>query len=103
MNNEVKHTNESRELSLFACNDYATYTNAIMPAIRCLSKKINAGTFDNEKAIKAFYNVATFAAKKYSRDYCDANTKYYKIFSTADRRLTAEDLLDYYMEDIVEE
>lgn len=100
---EIKHTWESRELVLAAINTYATYTGAIMPAIRCLKKKYRAGTFDADKAIKAFYNVATFAAKVYARDYCDSATPYYKVFSTEDRRLAAADLLDYYMEDITEE
>ena len=100
---EIKHTAESRELSLYAVNDYATYTRAIMPAIRCLAKKFKAGTFDAEKATKQFYHVATFAAKEYARAFCDNATPYYKVFSTADRRLVAADLLDYYMEDIIEE
>lgn len=100
---EIKHTWESRELALSAINTYSIYTNAIQPAIRCLSKKYRAGTFDADKAVKQFYHVATYAAKEYAREFCDANTKYYKIFSTADRRLAAEDLLDYYMEDITEE
>lgn len=100
MNNEIKHTNESRELSLYAVNDHAIYTSAIMPVIRCLAKKFKAGTFDAPKARKAFYNVATFAAKKYARDFGGC---YYKMFSTADRRLTGADLFDYYIEDIIEE
>lgn len=103
MNNEIKHTNESRELVLFAVNDYATYTGAIQPAIRNLAKKVKTGSFDTEKAATLFYHVATAAAKNYAREFCDSNTPYYKIFSTADRRLVAADMLDYYMEDITED
>lgn len=102
MKTEIKHTETSRELMLFATNDYATYTAAIQPAIRCLSKKYRAGTFDADKAVKQFYHVATYAAKAYAREFCDKATAYYKVFSTADRRATAADLLDYFMEDITE-
>lgn len=102
MSKEIKHTEESRELVLSAINDYAVYTRAIMPAIRCL-KKFKAGTFDADKAVKQFYHVATYAAKVYAREFCDNATPYYKVFSTADRRAAAADLLDYYMEDITEE
>lgn len=101
MNNEIiKHTEASHELVLFTTNDYATYTRAIQPAIRCLAKKYRAGTFDAEKAVKQFYHVATYAAKEYAREFCDKATAYYKVFSTADRRAAAADLLDYFMEDI---
>lgn len=100
MNKQIKHTEESRELVLFTTNDYAIYTSAIMPAIRCLQKKFKAGTFDAEKALKQFYHVATYAAKAYARDFGGC---YYKMFSTADRRAAAADLLAYYMEDITEE
>lgn len=103
MKTEIKHTCESRELSLYAVNDHAIYTSAIMPAIRCLSKKYRAGIFDADKATKQFYHVATFAAKEYARAFCDKATPYYKVFSTEDRHLTAADLLDYYMEDITED
>lgn len=103
MNKEIKHTHESRELALSAINDYATYTRAIQPAIRCLSKKYRAGTFDAAKAVKQFYHVATYAAKEYAREFCDAATPYYKVFTADCRRATAAELLSYYMEDITEE
>lgn len=102
MSKEILETNESRELVLSAINDYATYTRAIQPAIRCLKKKYRSGTFDADKAVKQFYHVATYAAKEYAREFCDNATPYYKIFSTDDRRAAAAELLDYYMEDITE-
>lgn len=100
MKTEIKHTWESRELSLYAVNDYSTYTQAIQPVIRNLAKKLNAGIFDNDKARKAFTNVALFAAKKYARDFGGV---YYKIFKAEDRRLAGADLFDYFVEDIIEE
>lgn len=99
MNTKILNTDESLELTLFAVNDYSTYTQAIQPVIRCLSKKLRAGTFDMAKANKAFVNVAVFAAKKYAADFGGC---YYKMFSPSDRRLTAASLLDTYMEDIKE-
>lgn len=95
-------TAESRELVLFAVNDYATYKQIITPVIKSLRKKVTAGTFDQSN-IKAFYNVATFAAKRYAREFCDAATPYYKVFTADCRRATAAELLSYYMEDITEE
>lgn len=99
MSKEILETNESRELSLYAVNDYATYSQAIQPVIRCLAKKIKAGDFDEVKARKAFGNVAIYAAKKYAADFGGV---YYRLFRAEDRRLTAAYLLDYFMEDIKE-
>lgn len=103
MKTEIKHTEASRELMLFAPNDYATYTSAIKPAIRSLQKKYRAGTFDADKAIKQFYHVATFAAKAYASEFCDKATAYYSVFSTTDRRIVASYLLDYFMDEIASE
>lgn len=97
MSKEILETNESRELSLYAVNDYATYSQAIQPVVRCLVKKAKADTFNYDKAQKAFYNVATYAAKKYAADFGGV---YYRMFSAANRRLTAAYLLDYYMDEI---
>lgn len=102
MNAQVKHTESSRELALFATNDYSIYVSAIQPAIRCLKKKYRAGTFDAEKATKQFYYVATVAAKNYAREFCDADTPYYSVFRADDRRAAAADLLDYFMDEITE-
>lgn len=99
MNTKILNTDESLELTLFAENDYEVYNNAIMPVVRCLSKKFKAGTFDMTKAHKAFVNVAVFAAKKYAADFGGV---YYRLFSPSDRRLTAASLLETYMDDIKE-
>lgn len=100
MKTEYKQTEASRELSLYSVNDHEVYTNAVQPVIRNLAKKLNAGIFDNDKARKAFANVALFAAKKYARDFGGV---YYKIFSAEDRRLAGVDLFNYFVEDIIEE
>lgn len=99
MNKQINNTEASRELSLYSVNDYEVYINAIQPVIRNLAKKLNAGIFDNDKARKAFTNVALFAAKKYAADFGGV---YYKIFNAEDRRLTGADLFDYFIEDIIE-
>lgn len=99
MSKEILETAESSELSLYTINDSTIYHQAIQPVIRCLAKKIKAGNFDEAKARKAFYNVATFAAKRYANDFGGC---YYKMFSTEDRRLTAAYLTGYFMEDIRE-
>lgn len=105
MKTENKHTAESHELMLFALNDFETYTQAIIPAIRNLAKKVKSGVFDNAKAVTLLYHVATYAAKRYARAYFSRTPnpqQYYTIFSAANRRLTAADLLSQLMDDIRE-
>ena len=86
-------TTESRELFLYATNDGDLYRNMVTPIIDNLKKKVEKGVYDAEKAVDAFYHVATEASKHYFRDFG------YK-FSVKDRFTAAVDMADYYSEEV---
>lgn len=87
---------ESRELYWYAVNDSLLYSQMIMPCIRNLQKKYVKGTFDKEKAVVAFYHIATEASNRYFKEFG------YKFDVTA-RWTSASDMLSYFMEDIAED
>jgi hypothetical protein len=90
---------ESRELTLYATNYGRLYDYRIVPVVRNLAKKFAKGTFNPDKAIDAFYPVATEAAKKYCREFARVEDAP-RIFSVTDRFTTAADMVEYYMENI---
>ena len=88
----VKETVESRELELYAVNTKRVY-NWSVAVVRNLAKKYRKGVFDREKAIDAFYPVATFASDLYGKEFG------YR-FSVQDRFTASDYLVSYYMENI---
>lgn len=88
-----KETEESRELFLYATNDGNIYRSMVTPIINNLKKKATKGIYNSEKAVDAWYNVATEASNKYFKDFG------YK-FSVADRFSAAVDMEEYYREEI---
>lgn len=89
------------ELSLYAVNDSRTYFGITTPTINNLRKKVVKGTYEEEKALKAFEHVAQYAAKRYAYDF-DNVRNWYKLFNAATRRVVAKDMLEYYSEQIFE-
>lgn len=89
-----KETVESRELFLYATNDGRLYTRMITPVIENLRKKAVKGSYDKEKAIDAYYHVATEASKMYNKDFGYS-------FSVQDRFTVAVDMESYYRDDEV--
>jgi len=49
----------------FLMNDYDVYRRQRSCINNCLEKKINKGTYDSDKALKAFYNLAYMNKKTY--------------------------------------
>lgn len=84
---------EATELFLYATNDGDLYRNMVSPIIANLHKKAIKGTYDAEKAVDAFYHVATEASRHYNRDFGYS-------FSVQDRFTAAVDMADYYREEI---
>lgn len=87
-------TVESRELFLYATNDGNLYLQMITPTIKSLRKKAIKGAYDREKAVDAYYHIATEASKKYNKDFGYS-------FSVSDRFSAAVDMEEYYREDEV--
>lgn len=83
----------SRELLLCTVNE--TEMNEVVQAIKgSLHKKYMKGIYDQDKAIDAWYHVATIEAKLYS--------EHFGYWFTVEERFTAAvDLEDYFREDIM--
>ena len=90
---------ESRELTVYAINTGDLYRARIVPVVHNLARYYKRGAFDREKAIDAFYPVATDAARMYCREFARVEEAP-QIFTITDRFTTAADMLDYYMENI---
>lgn len=88
-----RETEESRELFLYAINDGELYRSMISPIIANLHKKALKGIYDAEKAVDAFYPVATEASRHYARDFGYS-------FSVGDRFTAAADMAEYYKDEV---
>lgn len=86
-------TTESRELFLCATNDGNLYRQMITPIINNLRKKAQKGEYDSNKAVDAWYSVATEASNKYGKNFG------YK-FSVQDRYTVAVEMEAYYKDEI---
>lgn len=88
-----KETAESRELFLYATNDGNIYRNNVTPIINNMHKKAVKGEYNREKAVDAWYNVATIASNKYFKEFG------YKFDVTA-RYTVAVEMAEYYEDEI---
>ena len=86
-------TTESRELILYATNDGNLYRQMITPIINNMRKTAQKGIYNSDKAVDAWYPVATAASNKYGKDYG-------YTFSVQDRYTAAVDMEEYYREEI---
>lgn len=87
-------TEESRELFLVATNDGDLYRRMITPIINNLRKKAIKGTYDNDKAVDAYYYAATEASNQYKKDFGYS-------FSVQDRFTAAVEMEEHYRDDEV--
>lgn len=85
-------TTESRELFLYATNDGDLYRQMVTPLINAMRKKAQKGVYEKEKAINAFFRVATEGSNHYFRDFG------YK-FNVQARYTVACEMVDYYEEE----
>ena len=86
-------TTESRELFLYATNDGNLYRQMVTPIINNLRKKAQRGEYNSDKAVDAWYPVATAASAKYNKDYGYS-------FTVQERFTAASDMEEYYREEI---
>lgn len=87
------------ELELWVHNHPESY-NFMRAVYNTLNRKRINETYKSELAIKAFYNVAEYAAKSYAKTFNDSATPWYKTFTTATRREVAKILLTEYEEEV---
>lgn len=88
-----------KELELWIDNNPESYKlkEAVYGA---LDRKRTRGVYDSEKAVKAFYNVAEYAAKSYAKIFNDSATAWFVTFTTTTRREVAKILLAEYEEEV---
>lgn len=80
------------ELTLYIDNDRNIYDRAVSPTEKSLLKKVKKGTYDSEKALKAFQHVADYGSKMYSKE----NKENKHLFTVAERKEVAKNLLSYF-------
>lgn len=95
INNEMVN-----ELVLYINNTRNVYEN-IQLVCKKLARKKCKGIYDEQKAVKAFYNLVNYAQQQYYREFGGAST-WYLLANTATRQAVAKELLEYYQEDIEE-
>lgn len=97
----INNTTESRELSLFIENNADLYEKYIIPICKNLNKYFKRGNYSREKAINAFYPVATAGARLYSKTFADLRDFQYIFNVTA--RYTAAAALEQSFIDLIKE
>lgn len=90
-NDEDIDIHAARELYLFIENDYDLYRQRRRPIEITLSKKKKKGTYDAERAVKAFKYLVDDGAKKYQREYGGAN-----IFDAKTKKAVAKSFAHYF-------
>lgn len=92
-------TDESRELELYTTNNGGLYRQMITPIINNLHKKYKRGTYDADKAVDLWYNVATEGAKLYNREF-GSGSQWSRLFNVQCRYTVAVNLESYYKEEV---
>lgn len=92
--NKEASKEDAKELSLWADNSEVNTDSIAMR--KNLAKRIANGTYDKEKAVKAFVHVIDSAVKSYRARYGNAEMK----VSVATKELAAKMLLDMWEEEI---
>ncbi len=88
-------TIESRELMLYTVNDGELYRGAITAVINNLKKHALKGLYNTDRAIDAWYTVATQASAKYNKDFGYS-------FGVRDRFTVADELEQYFIDEVSE-
>jgi len=80
----------ARELALYAETDGDLYRQHRRAIEKNLVTKMQRGTYDHAKALRAWEHFATFAAKKYMREFGSQSDAVSYVFNAATRRLAAK-------------
>nr|DAZ42731.1 MAG TPA: hypothetical protein [Caudoviricetes sp.] len=94
-----RETDESKELELYTTNNGGLYRQMITPIINNLRKKYQRGTYDADKAVDLWYNVATEGAKLYNKEF-GSDSQWSRLFNVQCRYTVAVNLESYYKEEV---
>lgn len=96
------------DVTLHIENGGTFYDNVIMPLCNNLARKKFKGTYDDEKAKKAWYNVVNYGLQRYYKDvyqeyYADEYgniSAWHYLLTTSGRRQIADELAAFYAGEI---
>ena len=91
----------ARELVLYITNDGQLYRGRTSAIIKNLQKKIDKENYDGSKAEKLFMYLVKDGIKKYEKEH--AGPGWAKQVDKKTKEAIAQELLDYYMDEIGEE
>jgi hypothetical protein len=91
----LRGEHEARELLLTCENDGDLYRQQVQPIEKNLTRKIQKGVYDHEKAKKLWMYLADNCARKYAKEFGDGRP-WHKMFTTADRREVAKAFADSF-------
>lgn len=92
---DVKVSDEERELELFIDNDGDLYRQRTVPIEKNLLLKKKKGVYDKEKAVKLWMYLVDDGAKKYAREY-SIGKDWNVIFPRSSRLKVARSLADNF-------
>lgn len=84
---------EARELLLYIQNDGELYRQRTVPIQENLLKKMRKGTYDSQKAVKAWKHLADAGAKKYAKEFATPG-QWHRIFPVPVRNEVAKALAE---------
>lgn len=87
---------DALELRLFIDNDRTLYHGMYRYIALNLQRKIAKGTYDPEKAVKAWLCLVDAGAKKYIKEHCSKDCRMRDIFPKALRVKVAEDIANHF-------
>lgn len=96
------------DVTLHIENGGTFYDNVIMPLCNNLARKKFKGSYDDEKAKKAWYNVVNYGLQRYFIDvykkyYADEYghiSAWYNLLTTHERRQIADELQHFYTQEV---
>lgn len=91
-----------RELYLYIINDGDMYRRSVTPTLALLRRKFEGRVYDDRKAMRQWLHVAKEGARRYCLEHCSPGDRWYTVFPMDVRRDVAEDLADYYADQILD-
>ena len=96
-NMERSMSDEARELSLYAENDYGCYRAHILPMLVACQKHYDKGQGDYERMLKGFQRVLAPVARQYILEHGSMTDRWSSVFPVSVRREVAEHFAEYFL------
>lgn len=96
------------DVTIYIENTRTFYDNVIIPVCNNLARKKFKGSYDDEKAKKAWYNVVNYGLQRYFKEvyqeyYADKYghiSAWYYLLTTSERRQIADELQHFYAQEV---